>query len=134
MLYQLETNGNDLEQALLAYCESFPYQQDIVEYARTILSGIKREKEKIDVYIGQACENWRMDRITHVDKGIMRLGVHEMLFSTDVPPKVAIDEAIELAKKYGSEDSREFVNGVLDRIMREHYRDREPSVITGTRP
>ena len=134
MLYQLETNGSDPERALLAYCESFPYQQDIMEYAKSILSGVNREKEKIDTYIEDACENWRMDRITYVDKGIMRLSVYEMLFSTDVPPKVAIDEALELAKKYGSEDSREFINGVLDRIMREHYRDRESSVATtGTR-
>ena len=133
MLYQWETNGNDPERALLAYCESFPYQPDIVEYARSILSGVKRENEKIDAYIGQACENWRMDRITYVDKGIMRLSVYEMLFSSDVPPKVAIDEALELAKKYGSEDSREFINGVLDRIMREHYRDREPVATSGTR-
>jgi transcription antitermination protein NusB len=135
MLYQFETNGGDPEGALLAYCESFPYQQDIVDYAKSILSGVKREKERIDTYIESACENWRMDRITYVDKGIMRLSVYEMLFSTDVPPKVAIDEAIELAKKYGSEDSREFINGVLDKVMREHYRNRDPSAAaTGTRP
>ena len=130
MLYQFETNGNDPERALSIYCESFPYQPDIVQYAQSILAGVKREKGKIDACIEQACENWRMDRITYVDKGIMRLSVYEMLFSSDVPPKVAIDEALELAKKYGSEDSREFINGVLDRVLREHYRDREPSAAT----
>ena len=121
MLYQFETNGNDPELALAAYCESFPYQEDVIRYTKSLLAGVKEEKEKIDAYVVHACDNWRLDRITYVDKGIMRLGVYEMIFSPDVPPKVAIDEAIELAKKYGSEDSREFINGVLDKVMRDHY-------------
>jgi|WetSurMetagenome_2_1015567.scaffolds.fasta_scaffold173186_3 transcription antitermination protein NusB len=134
MLYQEETNGNDPERALAAYCESFPYQQDVIDYTKSILSGVKEERERIDRYIQDACDNWRLDRITYVDKGIMRVSVYEMLFSPDVPPKVAIDEAIELAKKYGSEDSREFINGVLDKIMRDHYRDKEPdSAVSRTR-
>lgn len=121
MLYQVETIGNDPESALAAYCEIFPYQSDVIDYARSILVGVKKEKERIDGYIVSACENWRLDRITSVDKGIMRLSVYEMLYSPDVPPKVAIDEALELAKKYGSQESREFINGVLDKIMRDYY-------------
>ncbi len=123
MLYQWETNGNDPEKALGAYCEIFPYREDVIGYARSVLAGVRAEKTKIDACIESACENWRLDRITYVDKGIMRIGVYEMLFSPDVPPKVAIDEAIELAKKYGSDDSREFINGVLDKVMRDHYTD-----------
>ncbi|MBA4418379.1 MAG: transcription antitermination factor NusB [Syntrophus sp. (in: bacteria)] len=126
MLYQMETNGNDPEGALAAYCETFPYQQDVLEYTKSILSGVKKNREIIDGYIQSACEHWRLDRITYVDMGIMRLGTYEMLFSPDVPPKVAIDEAIEIGKKYGSEDSREFINGVLDKIMRDHYKDKGP--------
>jgi transcription antitermination protein NusB len=121
MLYQVETNGGDPERALAAYCEIFPYQPDVVAYAKSILLGVKKEKETIDEHIEHACEHWRLDRITYVDKGILRLSVYEMLYSPDVPPKVAIDEALELAKKYGSQDSREFINGVLDKIMRDHY-------------
>ena len=125
MLYQLETNGSDPEAALAAYCEIFPYQPDVVEYTKSLLGGVKREREAIDTFIRQACDHWRLDRITYVDRGIMRLGVYEMIFSPDVPPKVAIDEAIEMAKKYGSEDSGEFINGVLDRVMREHYKEKD---------
>ncbi len=123
MLYQAETNGDDLERALAAYCEIFPYQPDIIGYAKSVLSGITKNKINIDEYIQRACEHWRLDRITYVDMGILRIGAYEMLFSEDVPPKVAIDEAIELGKKYGNEDSREFINGVLDRIMRDYYRE-----------
>ncbi|MDD5244355.1 MAG: transcription antitermination factor NusB [Syntrophorhabdaceae bacterium] len=122
MLYQVETNRDDPESALTNYCESFPYQQDIMDYARRLLSGIKQYQDIIDTKITAACENWRLDRITYVDRNILRVGIYEMFFIPDVPPKVSIDEAIELGKKYGNEDSRIFINGVLDKVMREYYK------------
>jgi len=126
MLYQVETAGEDSERALVKYCSLFPYQQDIVDYASLLLAGIGTHKEKIDEFIRKACEHWRIDRIAYVDKNVLRIGIFEMIFSGDVPPKVAIDEAIEMGKKYGSEDSREFINGVLDRILKDFYgEDRE---------
>jgi len=118
----METNADDPELALLKYCETFPYNQDIIDYTGFLLAGVKKDKEKIDSYIAKASEHWKPERITFVDKNILRLGIYEMLFTEDVPPKVAIDEAIELAKKYGSEDSGEFINGVLDRILKDHYK------------
>lgn len=121
MLYQIETNGGDTESALARYCEQFPYHADIVAYARAVLTGVRKEEGAIDGLLETACEHWSLNRITYVDKAILRIGVYEMLFSEDVPPKVAIDEAIELGKKYGNEDSKDFINGVLDRIMRDHY-------------
>ncbi|MEN6617768.1 MAG: transcription antitermination factor NusB [Syntrophorhabdus sp.] len=122
MLYQVETAGDDPERALTRYCSLFPYQQDIVDYARYLLTGICAHQDKIDEYIRKAAENWRIDRIAYVDKNVLRIGIFEMLLSEDVPPKVAIDEAIEMGKKYGSEDSSEFINGVLDRIMKDFYK------------
>ncbi|OPX99106.1 MAG: hypothetical protein A4E58_00507 [Syntrophorhabdus sp. PtaB.Bin006] len=121
MLYQVETAGEDPELALARYCESFPYQKDIIEYTRFLLSGIKENKELIDRYIAGASDHWKMERTTYIDRNIIRVGVYEMFFSEDVPPKVAIDEAIELGKKYGNEDSGDFINGVLDRVLREYY-------------
>lgn len=122
MLYQMETAGTEPEKALIKYCEVFPYQQDIVEYARHLLTGIKKEMGKIDSYIDNSCENWNLNRITYVDRNILRIGVFEMIFSIECPPKVAINEAIELAKKYGSEESKNFINGVLDRVLKEYYK------------
>lgn len=122
MLYQMETAGTDPEEALIKYCEVFPYQPDIIEYARYLLSGIKKEMEKIDMYIDSSCENWNLSRITYVDRNILRIGIFEMLFSIDCPPKVAINEAIEIAKKYGSEESKKFINGILDRVLKEYYK------------
>ena len=118
----METNSEDTERALARYCESFPYQQEVIDYTKEVLTGIEREKDAIDRLIKDACDNWRLDRITYVDINILRLGIYEMLFSEDVPPKVAIDEAIEIGKKYGNEDSREFINGVLDRVLKDFYK------------
>lgn len=121
MLYQVELNGDDAELALESYCNIFPYQYEIVEYTRFLLSGIKKEKGKLDGFIEKASEHWKLNRITYVDRGILRTAVFEMLFSPDVPPKVAIDEALELAKKFGTEESKDFINGVLDRILKDYY-------------
>jgi N utilization substance protein B len=125
MLYQVETAGEEPGLALARYCETFPYQQDIKDYARLLLSGVIHEQEAIDKYIETASEHWKLGRTTYIDRSILRLGVFEMLFSEDVPPKVAIDEAIEMAKKYGNEDSKDFINGVLDKIFREFYKKPE---------
>jgi N utilization substance protein B len=122
MLYQVETAGEAPELALARYCEIFPYQKDIIDYARLLLSGVIREQEAIDKYIENASEHWKLGRTTYIDRSILRLGVFEMLFSEDVPPKVAIDEAIEMAKKYGNEESRDFINGILDKIFKESYK------------
>ena len=99
MLYQMETNSEDTDHALARYCETFPYQQDVIDYTRVLLSGIERERDAIDGLVKSASDNWRLDRITYVDINILRLGIYEMLYSEDVPPKVAIDEAIEIGKE-----------------------------------
>lgn len=122
MLYQFDTNGEDPEQALKRYCEIFPYQEEVVEYTRYLLMGIQEKKADIDARIEASSQHWRTDRITFIDRNVLRIGIFEIIYSEDVPPKVAIDEAIELGKKYGGDESREFINGILDRVFREHYR------------
>jgi len=122
MLYQVETAGEDSGLALARYCESFPYQQDILDYTRLLLSGVQQEQAAIDKHIENASEHWKLARTTYIDRSILRLAVFEMLFSQDVPPKVAIDEALEMAKKYGNEESKDFINGVLDKILKEFYK------------
>ena len=121
MLYQMEVNRDTIDKALEKYTKIFPYQEDIVEYARFLLVGIKREQEKLDDCIATASEHWKISRITYVDKNILRVAIYEMLHSQEVPPKVAIDEALELAKKFGAEESKDFVNGILDRVLKDFY-------------
>ena len=124
MLYQMEVNLDAVDGALERYLNVFPHQDDIVAYTRILLSGVRKERENLDRYIAEASEHWKMSRITYVDKNILRVAVFEMLYSLEVPPKVAIDEALELAKKFGSEDSKDFINGVLDRILKDHYKQK----------
>lgn len=125
MLYQMELNRGNPDGALERYVKIFPYQEDIVAYTRFLLSGVTKEQVALDRFIVTASDNWKLSRITYVDKNILRLAIYEMLYSSDVPPKVAIDEALELAKKFGAEDSKDFINGILDRILRDHYGEKE---------
>jgi transcription antitermination protein NusB len=121
MLYQMELNRDTIDTALEKYTKVFPYQDDIVAYARFLLVGVRKEQEKLDDCIATASEHWKISRITYVDKNILRVAIYEMLYSPEVPPKVAIDEALELAKKFGAEESKDFVNGILDRVLRDFY-------------
>lgn len=121
MLYQMEVNRGNPDAALDRYVKIFPYQEDIVAYTRFLLSGVLKEQQKLDDYIEKASENWKLSRITYVDKNILRVAIYEMLYSPEVPPKVAIDEALELGKKFGAEDSKDFINGILDRVLNDYY-------------
>ena len=121
MLYQMEVNRDTVDTALERYTKIFPYQDDIVAYARLLLAGVSKEQAKLDDYIAAASEHWKISRITYVDKNILRVAIYEMLYSSEVPPKVAIDEALELAKKFGAEESKDFVNGILDRVLKDFY-------------
>lgn len=86
------------------------------------LNAVGENLDRIDAIIGDAAENWRLERLSRVDRCILRLAVAEMLFIPDVPPKVSIQEAIRLAGQYGGDESPRFVNGVLDAVYRTHAR------------
>ena len=87
-------------------------------YARTLFEGVMEHREEIDRLIGEQAENWRLERMPAVDRNVLRLAVYEMVWQTDVPKLVVLDEAIELAKTFGSENSSRFVNGLLDGLLR----------------
>ena len=88
-------------------------------YALALFDGVVKNKERIDPVITQAATNWRLTRMMPVDRNVIRLGVYELRFDPDPQPlEVVIDEAIELARRYGSEDSPKFVNGVLDAVAK----------------
>ena len=93
-------------------------------FAKIIFEGFQAQRVPIDAAVDKRLENWTIGRLAVIDRQIMRLGAYELLYCLDTPPKVAITEAVELSKKYGSEDkTTRLVNGVLDRIAREHRTD-----------
>jgi N utilization substance protein B len=87
-------------------------------YARRLVEGTQANQEAIDALIEGQAENWRLERMPPVDRNILRLAVHELLHEPDVPQLVIVDEAIELAKRFGAENSSRFVNGLLDGLLR----------------
>jgi transcription antitermination protein NusB len=92
--------------------------QDAFGYASRLVEGVESHREEIDERIRAQAENWRLERMPSVDRNILRLAIYEMWHQNDVPKLVVLDEAVELAKRFGSEQSGRFVNGVLDGLMK----------------
>lgn len=91
---------------------------EIRHFAEAIVEGVQANRPEIDKVITAHATNWELERMAVIDRNILRQAAYELIFSDDIPPKVAINEAIELAKKYGDKDSGKFVNGVLDKISK----------------
>lgn len=91
-------------------------EPDALEYAETLVHGVEARQAELDDAIQRATQHWRLERMARVDRNIIRVAVFELLHQSEVPAPVAINEAIEIAKKYGTEESGAFVNGILDRI------------------
>jgi N utilization substance protein B len=90
------------------------------EYARRLVEGTIRHRDEIDELLRAQADNWRLERMPAVDRNVLRLAVYEMLHELDVPKLVVVDEAVELAKRFGSDQSGRFVNGLLDGLLRAH--------------
>ena len=95
-------------------------QSDAFAYAKRLVDGAVGDLEAIDSLIREQADNWRLERMSAVDRNVLRLAVYEFLHESDVPKLVVVDEAIELAKKFGSEQSGRFVNGLLDGLLKSH--------------
>lgn len=91
---------------------------DVKKFSEDLVSGTIRNLEQIDSVIQQAAEHWKMDRMAAVDRNILRFAVYELLYRTDIPSAVSINEALEIAKKYSSSEAAPFINGLLDKIAR----------------
>jgi len=121
ILYQGDAGGVPLEENLAGFWESQGMPApDIRAFAEELVRGADRHREGIDGRILAVSEHWDPARMAAIDRTILRLAIFELLHRDDIPPKVSINEYIEIAKKFSTEDSGSFVNGILDRIWREH--------------
>jgi N utilization substance protein B len=119
-LYQLDLNsGDDPAPYETEFWSRHPVDAAARAFADELVRGTKQNQPKIDHLIAQSAEHWDLDRMAADDRNILRLAAYELLFQYDVPPKVVINEAIEIAKKFGTAESGRFINGVLDRIHKE---------------
>ncbi|HEY2028761.1 MAG TPA: transcription antitermination factor NusB [Myxococcales bacterium] len=116
-LYQLDVSGGDPRDTLRGILAHFEEaDKETAQFADELVRGVQSERRAIDDIIQKSSTNWKLDRMARVDRNILRLAVYEMLRRADVPVRVTLNEAVELGKKFGSEESSAFVNGVLDRI------------------
>jgi N utilization substance protein B len=116
MLFQLEASSVSPDQAIELFWRTFEADPEGRSYADALLRGVAEHVRVIDERVAGASKNWRLERMSRVDRNLLRLGTYELMFRADVPRAVILDEAVELAKAFGTEESPSFVNGVLDRI------------------
>lgn len=117
VLYLLEQNPSVDPLEIERFIDRRLREPKLRGFARALVEGVRQHQARIDALIIGVAENWRLDRMAAIDRNILRLGAYEMLCCADVPTKVAIKEALELAKRYSTAQSSRFVNGILDRLQ-----------------
>jgi len=125
ILFAMENQGlsspNDVAPAMATFLQSFSprnFEETAdVDYMKRLLRGIFSQLGELDQEIEKCSEHWKLYRMTKIDRNVLRIGAYELRHFTDVPPRVTIDECVELAKSFGTEESSAFVNGILDRIL-----------------
>jgi len=116
VLYQLDMSGGSTEQALRSFAESFEQNPNAREFGEQLVRGVLDRRAEIDASIAAASEHWRLERLSRIDANVIRIAVYEMTASPGLPLEIAINEAIEVARKFGTTESAAFVNGVLDEV------------------
>jgi transcription antitermination protein NusB len=116
MMYALDTLKGDLRETLRGFREGVETGERTREFAEALVQGVQEHREAIDQAIVARSKNWALTRMPRVDVNIMRLAAFELMFRRDIPKKVSINEAIEIAKKFGDKESPAFVNGILDEL------------------
>lgn len=126
MLFAIEAGGADTDEVVRDFWRELPGDAEGRPYADDAVRGVRATLTDLDKRITRASTNWRLERMTRVDRNLLRLGAWELVERGDVPRAVVIDEAVELAKRFGTEESGAFVNGVLDRVADDCGRQDEP--------
>jgi N utilization substance protein B len=120
MLYQRDLSGNPADTIIGTFEDLQKSKPNTREFATRIFRGTLENMAKIDEMIVAQADNWRLERMAVVDRNIIRMSVYEFLHETDTPKLVIIDEAIEIAKKFGTQKSSQFINGILDGILKRY--------------
>lgn len=115
-LFSMDVSGAFSEEAVDDYCRSFPPAKRVLPFFNHLVRGVLQHRAHIDSVVEQFSSNWKMRRMACVDRNILRLAVFELLYCADVPAKVAINEAIDIGKKFGTLESGSFINGIIDSI------------------
>jgi transcription antitermination factor NusB len=122
-LYQWDQRGQEALDDLAAFITEGDADTKVQEFARELIEGVIANAGAIDQKIIEVAENWDIGRMAVIDRNVLRLATYELLYASDIPPKVSINEAIDLAKKFSTAESGAFVNGILDRIRRQFCKE-----------
>jgi len=114
VLYQIDASKIDVDEAIALFRDSFGMPQELVEFSTQLIKSTLDHIKEIDALIKNCSEHWSLERMSTVDKNILRMAVCEFLYCDDIPPKVTLNEAIDIGKNYGSDNSGSFINGILD--------------------
>ncbi len=118
VLYNVDLSEGNAEESFSEVAKEFALSSDAIEYSKSLIEGVLDATEELDSAIEGTTSKWKVSRMAVIDRNILRIGTLEILHMEDIPFKVSIDEAVELAKKYGSNDSPAFVNGLLDGVYK----------------
>jgi N utilization substance protein B len=129
VLFQLDLTEDAHEDVLEAFWDGRDVDADVRRFAESLRAGVCRGREELDRTIIASAENWRLERMAVVDRNVLRMAVYELLQKEPTPAAVVIDEAVEIARKFGSGDSSRFINGVLDSVRR-RLENRNPRAAT----
>ncbi len=120
MLFQWDITHDEIDQVIATFFQNQPEEsEDVAGFARDLVKKTAEHVEQIDQLIRRHAEHWRLDRMAIVDRNLLRLAIQEFLYSKDIPKTVVINEAIEIARRFSSQESPQFINGVLDSIKKE---------------
>lgn len=117
-LFDMDMSHDDSEERMDLFCRNFVPPQNVMPFLIKLCKGVIKHKPEIDSLIDRFSSNWKIDRISCVDRNVMRIAIFEMLHCDDIPAKVSINEAIDIGKRYGTEESGAFINGILDSIRK----------------
>ncbi len=116
VLFHLEYSDDDPSEAFRLICENFEVAESITDFSWQLIRGVCDKKTTLDKVIRRSSKHWRLERMTRLDRSILRLATYEVMFLEDIPPRVSLDEAVEIGNKFGGEDSSRYINGVLDNV------------------
>ncbi|MGQ9707563.1 MAG: transcription antitermination factor NusB [bacterium] len=118
VLYRLDLVGDEPEDTIEEICARKNPSEQAETYLRRLIQTVDNKRSEIDAALRHHLKRWRLERVTYIDRAILRVGCAEILYFDDIPPKVAINEAVEMAKKFGDDQAGKFVNGVLDGVYK----------------
>lgn len=124
LLYQIDVGGRKVREALEIYWATQDADEDVKQFATSLVEGVVKNLADIDNVISSYSTNWKVSRMASIDKNILRVAVYELTRCPDIPAKVTINEAVEIAKSYGTEESGAFVNGILDNVAKKHAKEK----------